>query len=454
MKTTIITAKIGFFVLIAMFELTSSIAQNYDPTPKTPVTAQFQIQQIENLLNPENLIPKFPTSPFQKQELSIQEQNRLLIEQATQNEQKREQQLKEIYAEIKSDNVSYTLPNFSNVLETKYFHSAFDSILALNVSDYSLKKGTFFVENAFYENKKNYDDFQQIIANIGSFLLEKMNDFGYDKNSNVAKNFVLFQFFSDTLRVKSGLEHLPVQYDFDDFMGDKDWSNMFVQKLLETNKGQCNSMPRLYLILAEEIGAEAFLSTSPNHSYIKFRDENNYWYNVELTNHMFTTNSAILQSGFIKAEALQNQIYMKNLTQAELKSQTLVDLTLAYIHKFGYDEFVNTVIDNALEISPNYLNALMVKANVSAIRFENVMHQLGINPRDNADLQNIKYYPKAIAQLKTVNAINQKIDALGYEFMSSEDYLKWLNSLTKAQEKQQSQALKNQFQLQLKPLKD
>ncbi len=453
MKRTNVKLKWKLLVLITMFEITSSIAQNIqniDPTPKTPTVNRLQF--YDNILNVDDLLPKIPTSPFQRQDLSIQEQNRLLIEQATQNELKREQQLKEIYAELKSDNVSYTLPSFINVAETKFFHSAFDSISAMNVADFSLKKGTFLVENAFYENNKNYEDFQKILANIGSFLLEKMKDFGYDRNSNVAKNFILFQFFSDTLRVKSGLEHLPVKYDFDDFMGDKDWSNMFVQKLLETNKGQCNSMPRLYLILADEIGAEAFLSTSPNHSYIKFRDENDYWYNVELTNQMFTTNSAILQSGFIKAEALQNQIYMKSLSKAELKSQTLVDLALAYIHKFGYDEFVNTIIGKALETSPNYLNALMVKANVSALRFEFVMQQLGINPRDNSDLQNIKYYPKAIAQLKSVNGINQKIDALGYEFMSSDDYLKWLNSLTKAQEKQQSQDLKNQ--LQLKPLKN
>lgn len=442
------------FTIIIIISGNAQNTQNIDPTPKTPNTAQFQIQQIENLLNPENQIPIIPTSPFLRQDLSIQEQNRLLIEQTTQNELKRDQQIKEIYAEMKSEKVSYTLPGFNTVTETNFFHSAFDSISAMNVADFSLKKGTFLVENAYYENRKNYDDFQKIVANIGSFLLEKMNDLGYDKNSNVAKNFILFQFFSDTLQVKSGLEHFPVQYDFDDFMGDEDWSNMFVQKLLETNKGQCNSMPRLYLILAKEIDAEAFLSTSPNHSYIKFRDENNYWYNVELTNHMFTTNSAILQSGFIKAEALQNQIYMKNLTQAELKSQTLVDLAMAYIHKFGYDEFVNSVVDKALEISPNYLNALMIKANVIALRFEFVMKQIGINPRDNTDLQNIKYYPKAIAQLKNVNEINYKIDSLGYEFMSSEDYLKWLNSLTKAQEKQQSQDLKKQFQINLKPFKD
>ena len=80
---------------------------------------------------------------------------------------------------------------------------------------------------------------------------------------------------------------------------------MFVQKLLVTGKGQCNSLPKLYLILAEEIGAEAHLALSPNHSYIKFPDDEGNWHNIELTNNMLTTDAFILNSGYVKAEAIQ-----------------------------------------------------------------------------------------------------------------------------------------------------
>src|SRR5690606_22632601 len=119
------------------------------------------------------------------------------------------------------------------------------------------------------EGQQDYEEFNSIVNQTGDFLREKMDELGYDKESNLAKNFMLFQFFSDTLEIKSrDLKHLPLEYDFEDYMGINDWSKMFVSKLLETGKGQCNSLPRLYLILAEEIGAEAFLSLSPNHSYI------------------------------------------------------------------------------------------------------------------------------------------------------------------------------------------
>ena len=71
-----------------------------------------------------------------------------------------------------------------------------------------------------------------------------MDELGYDKESNLAKNFMLFQFFSDTLEIKSkDLKHLPFKYDFDDYMGIKDWSKMFVSKLLEQEKASAIPYP-------------------------------------------------------------------------------------------------------------------------------------------------------------------------------------------------------------------
>jgi hypothetical protein len=281
-----------------------------------------------------------------------------------------------------------------------------------------------------------------------------MDELGYDKESNLAKNFMLFQFFSDTLEIKSrDLKHLPFKYDFEDYMGIKDWSKMFVSKLLETGKGQCNSLPRLYLILAEEIGAEAFLSLSPNHSYIKFRDGNDNWFNVELTNGMSTTDSSILQSGFIKSEALQNGIYMQTMDSKELLSQLLVDLAQGYARKFGYDPFVKEAVDEALKLYPNNINAHMLRSNYLTMEFEYVLDQIGINPHNKEELQNIRYFPEAVNLLAQVNGQYDKIDNLGFEFMSPEAYQKWLNSLQEHKQQHETKDMKKQFNIQLKPLK-
>lgn len=389
----------------------------------------------------------------------IQKQNQMLIQEVEQNEKLRTEQLNQVnkdIAEYNSNRINYSLPSYGNIESTKYYRNAFDKLNGLNPNDFSVEKATFLIENAYFEEKQNYEDFNKLIIQIGDFLREKMEALGYDQKSNLAKNFMLFKFFSDTLEIESkNLKHLPFKYDFEDYMGIEDWSKMFVSKLLTTAKGQCNSLPRLYLILAEEIGAEAFLSLAPNHSYIRFRDDYDNWYNVELTNGMFTTQTFILQSGYIKSEALQNEIFMQKMSSKQLLSQLLADFAMGYTRKFGYDSFVKEVIDKSLLLDPNSISANMLNSNYLTIKFEYVAKQANINPRNNQELQNIRYFPKMVELLNQVNSQYSQIDNLGYEFMPPKAYEEWLNSLKDEKQKQDSKDLENQFNIKVKqPIKN
>ena len=170
---------------------------------------------------------------------------------------------------------------------------------------------------------------------------------------------------------------------------------------------------------------------------------------------MFTTPSFIINSGYIKAEALQNKIYLQNLTKQELLSNFYADLANGYIHKFGYDDFVNQVIEKSLELHQNNINAQMIKANYLAQRFEYVCQQLKINPRDKQQIQNIRFYPQVVELLHQVNHQQKLIDNLGYAQMPAEAYEKWLSSLQEEKNKQESENLKKQFQFKVKqPLKN
>lgn len=412
--------------------------------PTIPQPTSFNQHTIGNILQQNNSVITSNRQTSVPNGMAVYEQDRKRVEQQ-QNE------LKQIYAELNADRINYNLPSYANIESTKYYRNAFDQLSKLNPNDFSVREATFLIENAFFEEKMDYAEFEKTVKQTGDFLREKMNELGYDPNRNLAKNFMLFQFFADTLEIKSkNLKHLPFKYDFEDYQGIKDWSKMFVTKLLKTGKGQCNSLPRLYLILAEEIGAEAFLSLSPNHSYIKFRDEDENWYNVELTNGMFTTQSMILQSGFIKSEALQNEIYMQEMSEPQLLSQLLSDFAMGYTRKFGYDPFVNQVVDKALEFYPNSVTAQMIKSNYLTIQFEYVTQQVGINPRNRQELQNIRHYPKIVDLLNQVNAQYDKIDNLGFEFMSEESYESWLASLNETKKKQDSEEMKQQFNIKLK----
>ncbi len=154
-----------------------------------------------------------------------------------------------------------------------------------------------------------------------------------------------------------------INYDFNDFFGEKNWSNMFVTKLLITGKGQCHSMPLLYLALAEKLSAKAYLSLSPQHSFIQCFNENGYRYNFETTNGNFVNQTWLMQSSYINATALKNKTYLDTLSNRELYAQLLSDLLQNYSSKVGYDEFSEQLTNHILAINPKNLVAIMMQAN-------------------------------------------------------------------------------------------
>lgn len=409
-----------------------------------------------------NLNPVYPTRPSLdiygiEMRKKSQEMSERFIQEYFQSEKLKKERLQQFSKQNAAyDNtINYGFPSLSNQKGTEYYRTVFDKMLEVNAADYSVRDINFLIENAFNEESLNKEEFDKTIKQIGEFLTAKMKESKYDLNSNTAKNFMLFEFFTQTLEVRGFKEkHFPIKYDFEDYKGEKDWQKMFVTKLLKTGTGQCHSMPLLYLILAEEINAEAYLALSPNHSYIKFQDEKEKWHNLELTNGMFTVSSFILNSGFIKAEAIQNHIYMENLSKQQLLSNFYVDLALGYIEKFGYDEFVEKTANKALELYPKSINANILLSNFYIFRFEYAAKKLGINPVDNKDLQRIAQYPTAVKWLNAANNQRQKIDALGYYPIPDEAYENWLHSLQNAKSKQDNETFKKQFKGAVKKTKD
>ncbi len=435
-----------FFLLIPLF------AFSQVNLPSVPQPAQMPNYSNQNYSNPNNRnsILKPSTQYFDADKQRQQKQHEQIMREVEQNEKLQAETLKKIKKDVQeftdNKNIDYNFKSLSNVKGTELYREVFEKMQALNIENYSVKDVVFQIENAYFGNQQDKAEFDKIIKNTGEFLIAKMKELNYDTNSNSAKNFMLFEFFSETLQLKStGLKHLPLKYDFEDYRGIQDYSKMFVTKLLKTKTGQCHSMPLLYLILAEQIQTEAYLSVCPEHSYIKFQDENGKWYNVELTNGMFTATSLILNSGFIKSEAIQNEIFMQNHTKPQLLSRMYSDLASGYIHKFGYDEFVEKVTNKSLELYPKNITSQMIKSNYETERFKYILQQLGITPENKQDIQQLQNYPEAIEVLKKRNEQYQQIDNLGFEPMPAEAYEEWLASLNTEKSKQENEKFKKQF---------
>lgn len=417
---------------------------SYGQIPNFPQIPQqatlYRAQEVKN--SPSNLFPK-PTNP-----IHYADKNKKIGPQQDQEDINREveRQIAEMQAASFSKN--YMLTPLSDKKGTGAYYGAFENLSKLDPESYAVADAVFLVENAYSNNDKNFQsNYQNQIQKATNIIRKEIKNGGIEDADNVSKNLAIFKYFAEDTKQNGKTIHKAIKYDFDDYMGANDYSKMFVSKLMKTNTGQCHSMPLLYLILAEQIGAEAHLVMSPNHSYIRFKDADGEMLSVELTNGMFSANSFVLNSGYIKAEALKNKLYMQNLSKREILSQTYVDLASGYIHKYGYDEFVSKVLDKALELNPHNINATLWKSNTDQVRFMQACSRIGVDPENKEQLQNIRNYPPLVTQFQEINADFDYIDQSGFTQMPLDQYEKWLGSLKSSENKQKSDEIADRIKI-------
>lgn len=437
------TKKAIIYLSIILINSSLAIGQNIIPEINIPKPATMTPNIITGTQTGQ---PNFFPNYNQNNGLTNTQINNQMIMQEVENyERLRQQQqndINNVNKEFDSNSISYSLPSFKGEKGTENFQNAFNQIndMLQGKQPLDLKKAVFLTENAFLDKQLDYKQFDNKIKQdiqMTKLLIKQKN---YKSNENLSKNLALFQYMCDTTKfynysAEGTAIHLPYKYDFNDFCGKEDWTKMFVAKLMVSKSGQCHSLPLLYLIYAQEIGTEAYLAYSPSHSYIKIKDADNVWYNLELTNGMFTTDAAIMSSGYIKTEAIKSQIYMDTISTKQVISTCLLDLSKGYYHKFGYDDFMLQCADTVLKYCPNVIDAYQIKADYYTMLFQYVGKQLPISSID--ELYN---YPKAHEIYNKRNELYQTIDDLGYAEMPEKEYQKWLKSVGEQAKKQENQA--------------
>lgn len=324
----------------------------------------------------------------------------------------------------------------------KLYHEAFDE-LRLMLKDSvkpCFKRAVFLVENAYRGDDLSYENFSKLVGRYGSIIRAymKANPIPYkgEDYNNVLKNYAIFKFMTDTVWLtKDTVLHYPYTYNFDDYMGENDWKSMFITTLIQTHKGNCHSMPFLYRILAEELGAEAYLSLAPYHIYIKSRSEKTGWFNTELTSGMFPVDAWVAASGYVTLDAMRSGIYMDTLGLRQSIAFCLYDLAKGCEKKFGFKQFpfIFECLDLALEYYPNFINAHIYKAECLKKRLDIYMLLYGAK-----DFKEILVYDSPKEIHSELEAQYNKILNLGFREMPPKMYLEWLISLKENREKYQN----------------
>lgn len=324
---------------------------------------------------------------------------------------------------------------FTNAQENHFYTDSYQTIdnMLNDKEPYSFKTAVFSVENAYYQGKLDIEQLNRKIGFLANFCNQLVDNrkLNYTERdmAKVSKYAAVYTVMCETTPViikNDTVKYKPFTYDFEDIFGHKELSNLFVSKLLNTQKGNCNSMPYLYKILAEEIGADANLALAPNHIYIKHNIKSIGWYNTELTSGIFPIDAWLSASGFIHLDAIKNGVFMKALNNKESLALLLVDLANAYNRSYPDNDgsFALKCAERAIQIYPYLPNALLLQAETHTKQFKKLMKE-----QNTKDIQATLSNPTAKKLFDTMNKEYTHIHKIGYRSMPEEMYLDWLVSL-------------------------
>ncbi len=307
-----------------------------------------------------------------------------------------------------------------------------------NVEPLNFKKAVFITENAYFNNALSYKDYNSYIQFLVSLSkayrkANPLKKYFFADSNDVNISSSVFKILKDSLYdSKKQLIMPPYTYDFEDSFGEKDWSKIFVVKLMETHTGNCHSLPFLYKILCEEQGVNAYLAYAPNHIYIKQRCKKDGWYNTELTSGVFPIDAWIIASGYVSTEAIKNSLYMDTLSQKQSISQCLVDLARGYqrLRKENYEPFVLECLNEAIKYSPNYVEGLIYKGETLKSIYEKT---------DSTQTE------KKQELFNEMQKTFVRLVKLGYREIPEKNYKEWINSLTKNKESFQNKQINRTF---------
>jgi hypothetical protein len=300
------------------------------------------------------------------------------------------------------------------IAQTIYYKQAEEEIEGMlnGPTPSSFKRAVFLVENAFSNGSLDYQQFDEQISGVA----DRIKILAASKGSTqVALHWAIFSYLTQSVEQNN---FTPCKYDLEGLFDDEPKSHR-INYLLINKLGNCHSLPFLYQILADEVGAECFIARAPMHYYIKHKDDKANWWNLELTSASYSRTSFIVESFRISDEAIRSGFYMKPLTQKEKISLCIEDLWLDYMKK--YNSFEDGYLAKLTQIGLKYYPISDIERFVGieqSYYYSKKCKELGFPehntpPSKHPDLQQIA---------DKIDESNKKLRSYGYVNISDKEY--------------------------------
>ena len=154
-------------------------------------------------------------------------------------------------------------------------------------------------------------------------------------------------------------ESRPFRYDLDDPFG-RDIRNKLLATYLDTRRGNCVSMPVLFVVLAQRIGLESTLAVAPHHLFARVKDDSGRWINIEATSFGTKTDDSYRTELNIAPAAVTSGIYLRTLSRKESLAVMMETLMEQYAN-VGANEQRLSVADMILRSDSRNVSAMLHK---------------------------------------------------------------------------------------------
>lgn len=155
-------------------------------------------------------------------------------------------------------------------------------------------------------------------------------------------------------------EGKPFQYDLADPLGENPASRKLI-RYIETRRGNCVTMPILFLLLGERLGLKMTLAEAPLHLFVKYTDDDGKTWNLEATSGAgFTRDLWYRERLPMTDRAVANGVYLRALSREETVATMAAFLVEYHLAADDYEKAV-AIADVILRHYPNSAYVLAKK---------------------------------------------------------------------------------------------
>lgn len=227
----------------------------------------------------------------------------------------------------------------------------------------------------------------------------------------------------------------PFGYDLDDEQG-LSIPGKLMSHYLATRKGNCVSMPVLFVILGEKLNLPVTLATAPNHAFAKYKRDSGEWLNIEATTGGTKSDSKYQEELGITPRAVASGIYLRPLSRRE-SLLVLMETLMQFYEENRSPEQVMPLTDAELEVDPKSIVALLVRRNA----YRRIVYERYAKRYPTPDQIPLSMRDGFMDIYRSQVALAQKIQSLGWVPETQEHRAAYLQSVQRAKARQQGEGL-------------